>query len=251
MTDNSRNARIAGFLYVLLGIVAPLRLIYIPGKIFVTGDAAATAANIAANETLFRLGIASDLLAGTIVLFVTFALYRLFRDVDRRMAVLMVILGGLMVTPIYYVNTLNDAAALMLIRGGDYLAVFDKSQLDALALLFLRLHGHGVVVNEVFWGLWLFPFGWLIVRSGFLPRFLGVLLFVNGLAYLVVSLIALVWPQHNSAAANWLFPAMLGEVVVMLWLLVMGARDTRPANRSVQGCASGSAVSMQGGNPDE
>jgi len=225
MTDNSRNARIAGFLYVLLGIVAPLRLMYIPGKLFVRGDATATAANIAANEALFRMGIVSDLLAGTIVLFVTFALYRLFRDVDRRAAVLMVILGGLMVTPIYYVNTLNDAAALMLVRGGEYLSVFDEAQLDALALMFLRLHAHGVVANEVFWGLWLFPFGWLVIRSGFLPKFLGVLLFVNGLAYLAVSLVGLLWPQHDAVVADWLFPAMMGEVVVMLWLLVRGTRD--------------------------
>lgn len=103
MTSTSNNARIAGLLYVLLGIIAPLRLMYIPGKLFVSGDAATTAANIAANETLFRLGILSDLLAGTIVLFVTFALYRLFCDAERRAAVLMV-------TPIYYANTLNDAA---------------------------------------------------------------------------------------------------------------------------------------------
>lgn len=224
MTSTSKNARIAGLLYVLLGIVAPLRLMYIPGKLFVSGDAATTAANIAANETLFRLGILSDLLAGTIVLFVTFALYRLFRDVDRRAAVLMVILGGLMVTPIYYVNTLNDAAALMLVRGGDYLAVFDEAQLDALALMFLRLHGHGVVANEIFWGLWLFPFGWLVIRSGFLPKSLGALLYINGLAYLAVSLVGLLWPQHNAVVGDWLFPAMMGEVVVMLWMLVVGAR---------------------------
>ena len=225
MTTLSRNARVAGFLYVLLAVTAPVRLLYIPGQLFVRGDAGATAANIAAHEALFRFGIVTDLLAGTIVLFVTLALYRLFRDVDRGLASLVVILSGLMVTPIYFVNALNDVAALLLVRGGDHLAVFDRSQLDALALLFLRLHGHGVLVNEVFWGLWLFPFGVLVIRSGFLPRVLGWLLIINGIAYLIESMTGLVWPQHEARVSGLLFPALLGELVVMLWLLIMGARE--------------------------
>ena len=81
-----------------------------------------------------------------------------------------------------------------------------------------------MVANEIFWGLWLFPFGWLVIRSGFLPKLLGALLYINGLAYLAVSLVGLLWPQHNAVVGDWLFPAMMGEVVVMLWMLVVGAR---------------------------
>src|SRR5919109_4079782 len=116
MTSLSRNARIAGLLYLAL-MTAPLRLMYIPAKLFVTGNATATANNIAAHETLFRLGILSDLLTGTMAIFLTLALYRLFKNVDQDLARLVVILGALMVTPIYFMNTLNDAAALMFARG--------------------------------------------------------------------------------------------------------------------------------------
>src|SRR5206468_8437558 len=131
MTSLSRNARIAGLLYLTL-LTAPLRLIYIPGKLFVAGNASATANNIAAHETLFRFGIASDLFTGTMAIFLTLALYRLFKGVDQDLARLVVILGSLMVTPIYFVNTLNDIAALTLVRGADFLAAFEKPQREAL-----------------------------------------------------------------------------------------------------------------------
>src|SRR5919109_574920 len=173
MHPTDKAARVAGLLYLSL-MTAPLRLIYIPTTLFVAGNATATAANIAAHETLFRLGIVSDLFTGTMVIFLTLAFYRLLKVVDQNLAVLVVILGSLMVTPIYFLNTLNDAAALLLARGADFLSVFDKSQRDAMVVLFLRLHHQGILVNEIFWGLWLLPLAVLIYKSGFLPRFLGV-----------------------------------------------------------------------------
>ena len=156
MSSTHNPGRVAGFLYLLL-LAAPLRLIYIPTKLFVHGNATATANNIAAHETLFRFGIAGDLFTGTMVIFVALALYRLFKGVDQNLAVLMVILGGLMPAAIYFFNVLNDAAALMLVRGADFLSVFEKSQRDALAMLFLNLHGQRFVAGEIFYGLWLFP----------------------------------------------------------------------------------------------
>src|SRR6476660_9272935 len=167
MSSPHNPGRVAGFLYLLL-LGAPLLLIYIPSTLFVSGNATATANNIAAHETLFRLGILSDLFTGTMVIFLTLALYRLFKGVDQGLARLVVILGSLMVAPIYFLNTINDAAALLLVRGVDFLSVFEKPQRDALAMMFLRLHGHGILVNEVFWGLWLLPFGLLVYRSRFL-----------------------------------------------------------------------------------
>ena len=224
MSSTKNPGRVAGFLYLLLVITAPLRLMYIPSTLFVRGDATATANNIAAHELLFRLGIFADLLTGTIALFVVLALYRLFKQVDQNLAALMVILGGLMVVPIYFLNTLNDAAALLLVRGADFLSIFEKPHRDALAMLFLRLHHHGVVANQIFWGLWLFPFGLLVFRSGFLPRILGVWLIINGFAYLAISFTGLLLPQYENMAFNIAFPALLGEIAIMLWLLIKGAK---------------------------
>src|SRR5438067_4208575 len=215
MQPTKKNARIAGLIYFSMVFTAPLRLMYIPNALFVRGDASATASNILAHQTLFRLGILGDLLTGVIAIFVTLALYRLFKEVDQNLARLMVILGSLMVTPIYFVNTVNDAAALLLVRGGDFLSVFQKPQLDAMAMLFLRLHHAGVVANELFWGLWLLPFGVLVFRSRFLPRILGVWLILNGIAYAIICFIAVLAPQYEDAAFNRAFPVMCGELAIM------------------------------------
>jgi hypothetical protein len=223
MHPTVKAARIAGALYLSLVFVGPIRLIYIPEKLFVSGNATATANNIAAHEMLFRLGIAADLIGATIVIFVTLALYRLFKGVDQGLAALMVILGSLMVTPIYFVNSINDFAALTFARGASFLSAFDKPQRDALAMLFLRLQHHGVNANEIFWGLWLIPFGLLVFRSRFLPRILGVWLILNSLPYLATSLAGILFPQYESTVWNIGFPLTLGELAIMLWLLIRGA----------------------------
>ncbi|MDH4036043.1 MAG: DUF4386 domain-containing protein [Candidatus Krumholzibacteria bacterium] len=225
MTTVQRNARIAGLLYLLLTLVAPLRLLYIPGKLFVRGDAAATAANIAANETLFRLGIMSELACGVIVLFLTFALYRLFRDVDHQLAVLVVIVGGILPAAVDFLIVLNDIAALAFVSGADYLAAFDAPQRDALAHFFMRLHGQQVLAAEVLWGIWLFPLGMLAIRSRFIPRLFGYWLIINGIAYLALSVSGLVLPQYAAWVEMVTIPALLGEVAFMLWLLIKGARE--------------------------
>src|SRR5690348_13386967 len=135
MNSNRNPGRVAGILYLLL-LAAPLRLIYIPTKLFVTGNATATANNIAAHQTLFRMGIVADLFCGVVLIFLVLAFYRLFKGVDSYLAVLVVILGGVLPAAIDFFNVLNDAAALILVRGADFLSVFDKPQRDALAMLF-------------------------------------------------------------------------------------------------------------------
>lgn len=227
MSSLSRNARIAGLLYLTL-MTAPLRLIYIPSKLFVTGNASATAHNIAAHETLFRLGILSDLFTATMEIFLTLALYRLFKGVDEGLARLIVILGALMVTPIYFLNTINDAAALLLARGADFLSAFGPPQREAMVMVFLRMHGQGILANEIFWGLWLFPFGLLVYRSRFLPRILGVWLILNCFAYLATSATGILWPEYEQTVSNWAFPVMFGELAMMLWLIIMGAKERKP-----------------------
>lgn len=213
-----RDARIAGILYILLGVLGPVRLMYIPNALLVSGNAHATAANIASREATFRLAILTDLLAAVLGLFVALALFRLFRRIDRDLAALMVVLGGCMVTPIYFFNLVNDAAALVVARAPSYLAAFDQQQREGLVSLFLRLHAYGIVVNEMFWGLWLFPLGALILKSRLLPRFIAIFLFVNGAAYMLLSVLGILSPRLESTVSGLVFPALVGEVVAMLWL---------------------------------
>ena len=132
---------------------------------------------------------------------------------------------GLLQIPIMFVNVLNEIAALALLRGADFLSVFDQPQRQALAMQFLNLHGEGFVVAGIFWGLWLFPLAVLVYRSRFLPRFLGVWLIVNGFAYLVNSGTGLLLPRYQKAVETFTFPLLLGEVAFLLWLLIMGAKE--------------------------
>lgn len=224
MNSLDRQARVAGLLYVILAIVAPLRLMVIPSTLFVTGNAGATAANIAAHETLFRWGMASDAFVGTLLVFVVLALYRLLSGVNRTAAVVMLITGGILPAVIYFLNIANDAAALMLIRGAPYLDVFDTPQREALGFFFLRVHGQVVYAAETLWGVWLIPLAMLVFHSGFLPRLFGVWLLLNGLAYLVQSFVGLVVPAFSDSLETVCFPLQMGEVAFMLWLLLFGAR---------------------------
>jgi hypothetical protein len=239
MTSTRNPGRVAGFLYLLLCLSGPVRLIYIPSKLFVHGNAAATAGNIAAHESLFRFGVVSDLFVGVIVIFVALALYRLFRGVDQNLAVLIVILGGVLPAAIYFFNVLNDAAALTLVRGPDFLSAFDKPQREALTMLFLHLHDQGFIAGEIFYGLWLFPVGILTYKSRFLPRFLGVWLVINGFTYLVLSLTGFLLPQYANRVANITFPILTGEVAFTLWLLIIGAKPPVPAAATSSSSAGG------------
>ena len=223
MQPTNRTARVAGLLYLLMGIPAVFSFMYVSRTLIVRGDAAATANKILASETLFRLGIVAELISAVFFLLLVMALYRLLSGVNKNHARLMV--GLVLVSvAITFVNVLNNIAALTLFRGGDFLAVFDKPQREALAMLFLRLHSQGTFVNEIFWGLWLFPFGVLVMRSGFLPRILGVLLIVNCFAYLAGSLTWLLLPSYGNVVFQAIVPAVLGELWIWLWLLIKGVK---------------------------
>ena len=228
MSSTKHQARVAGFLYLLVALTAPLGLLYVPGKLIVSGNATATADNIRASEWLLRLGIASELIHQIIAIFLVLALYRLFKPVDEALARQVVILGALVSVPIMFVNVLNDVAALVLVSGADFLAVFEKPQLDALAYLFLRLHDQGIIVASVFWGLWLFPFGMLVIRSGFIPRLFGILLMIAGASYLASSFTTLVVPQYAPLVSKVALPLQFGELPIIFWLLIWGARPRRP-----------------------
>jgi hypothetical protein len=223
MSFTKNPGRFAGLLYVLTSILGFFAMGYVPDKLIVHGNATATASNIAAGETLFRLGIAGQLVGQAGFIFVALALYDLLKVVNRRQALLMVTLIVISV-PIAFVNELNSLAAAALIRGADFLSVVDRPQREALAMLFVNLHGRGLVVAEMFWGLWLFPLAWLVYKSRFLPRFLGVWLGLAGVSWVVLSLTGIVLPQYQDRVNSYLQPAIIGEIVFMLWLLIKGAK---------------------------
>jgi hypothetical protein len=214
--------RVAGLWYLLLCVIGPLRLIYIPSKLFVRGNATATVNNIAAHEWLFRFGMVGDLVGAVILIFLVLAFYRLFREVDQYLAVLVMILGGVMPALIYFVNVVSDAGALMIVRGPDFLSVFDKPQRDALVILLLRLHDQQITAAEILWGLWLLPLAILVYRSRFLPRFLGVWLVINGFAYVIMSFTGELFPQYQDKVFIISQPALFGELALMLWLVIKG-----------------------------
>lgn len=223
MQPTKHTARLAGALYVLLGLTAPFSLIYVPTTLFVRGNATATAGKVLASEMTLRLGMVNELLSVVVCIFLVMTLYRLFNQVDKMQASLMVILS-VVSTPITFLGVVLEIGALTAFRGADYFNVFSKGQLDALALFFIGLHGKTILVNEIFWGLWLIPFGILVIRSGFLPRILGILLIVNGVAYFVVSLTGLLVPEYSNVVERYAFFAQLGEVWIMFWLLIRGAK---------------------------
>jgi len=172
---------------------------------------------------MFRLSIMADLVGQVIFICLAIALYRLLSGVNKTWAGLMVAFV-LVSAAVGFVNTLNDIAALTLFRGADFLTVFDKPQRDALGMLFIRLHSQGIFIDEMFWGLWLFPFGLLVFRSGFLPRLIGGWLMINCFGYVALSFIALLFPPYYETAFGLAQPVLFGELAIMLWLLIKGAK---------------------------
>ncbi|MEN3370927.1 MAG: hypothetical protein V7609_3070 [Verrucomicrobiota bacterium] len=224
MSSLKKQSRIAALLYFISCLPAPFALLYVPGVLIVRGDAAATANNIRDSEALLRLGMAVELFSATVVIFAMLAFYRLFKPVSHKHAMAMMILF-LISIPISYLNVLNDLAALTLARGPAFLtAVFDKAQLDALVLFFLRLHNQGVILAQIFWGLWLFPFGIAVMRSGFIPRFVGIATIAAGSGYVISSSVSLFLPASAQGLGQLAMILGVGELA-FFWLLIWGAKD--------------------------
>ena len=230
MKSAKRTARLAGLLYLLGGLPAPFSLIYLPSALIVPGDAIATANKVRASELLLRIGIMADLYSAIIFTFVALTLYRLLKDVDHDQAVLMVILW-LVSVPIAFINVLNRLAALILVSGADFLSGFAHGQSEAMAMVFLRLYSQGNIVNQIFWGLWLLPFGILVYKCGFIPRILGVLLAIACFAYVASSVTLLLSPHYGRIVSGWMtLPEGLGELPIVLWLLIKGVRTQPPGD---------------------
>ncbi|HLW35131.1 MAG TPA: DUF4386 domain-containing protein [Chthoniobacterales bacterium] len=237
MNAIKKQAHIAGILYVSASITAVFSWIYVAGKIFVRDDATATANNIRSFETLLRFGIAGELIGSILFIFVVLTLYRLFRAVSEKHAMAMAILL-LISTPISLLAVLGELAALIVAGGGTFLSAFDQHQLDSLSYLFFRLHGQALVISQVFWGLWLFPFGVLVIRSGFIPRFLGYLLWIAAFGQLANSAAALLSPGYRQAVGQFADPVQMAELPIIFWLLIWGAKDPGIAREAIPAGAS-------------
>ena len=224
--------RVVGAWYLLLVFAGPLRLIYIPNKLFVAGNAAATANNIAAHPWLFRSGMVSLLFGAVVLIFLTLAFYRLFKDVDQQLAVLLVITGGIMPALINFVNTATDGVVLTLASGTGFASALEPSQRANLVGLFLHFHHQQIVAAEVLWGVWLFPMGLLTYRSGFLPRLIGVWLLINGAAYVILSLTGILFPDYQDKVFTYSQPALFAELAITFWLLIKGAPTRSGLDRS-------------------
>jgi hypothetical protein len=217
--------RSAGILYLLVALIGPIGLVYVPNKLFVFGDAGATAAAVRGSEWLLRTGIACDLLHQTLEAFLVIELYRLFAPVSRRLAQQMAILGFIPI-PIVFLNTLNALAVIVLLSGASFLAPFNELQLESLAYMFVRLHSLGMSLASVFWGLWLIPLGALTLRSGLSPRPVGVLVGIAGIGYLIEVFSRLIVPSSAPYLSPVALPLQALELVFILWLLIAGFGKT-------------------------
>lgn len=219
-------ARVAGFLYLLLGALAFFGL---PAHWIMPGAVATVARSIMASETEFRLRILSNLLVGILNVFVVLALYQLLKPVSKSMASLMVIFNLLGVA-ISMLNEVNRVAALLLVSGAGYTTGFTANQVHALVLFFLELWLYGFLIAALFWGLWLFPMGYLVFKSGFIPRVLGILLMIGCFGYLINSFaVFLAIPNYQ---LNIVIFTGVGEVLFPLWLLIRGVNVERWQKRA-------------------
>lgn len=238
MHSTRATARFAGIVYLLFSLLAMFGYFYVPGRFIDVGNAAETARRITEDPLLYRLGILASLLGHMLFIVLALSLYKLFREVDRVQAMWLVALvcvgvAGELVTLGYRM------APLLLPSGADDRSPFTKSQLDALALGFIRLGASTSVILTMIWGLWLFPFGTLTIKSGWFPKLLGYLLYASGAGYTITCAVQIAFPDGFRAISAFVRPLAFGELVVVLWLAIVGAK-VRPGE--VQAGATGAAA---------
>jgi hypothetical protein len=235
-TSPNKVARIAGLLYGPLMLPLGLfGLMYIPTVLVVAGDAVTTTKNIMANIGLFRLSIATAIIVQVTHIFIVLLLYKLLKPVNKNLASLMVIFM-LVGIPITMLNELNHAAVLLLLSGADYLKVFTEGQLQALVLMFHNLHEYVINSNaSIFWGLWLFPMGYLVIKSDFISKIPGVLLIMAGSGYIVDTFAKILSPNYGTTIiATIIMVTAFGEIVFPFWLLIKGVNVEKWKKRALE-----------------
>ena len=228
MRPNKNTARMAGALYFIYIIIHVFADVVGRSKLIVYGDAATTAQNIMASGGQFRVGFISDLLAVLIFLLAAWALYVLLKPVNENLALLFLLLnmGGVV---IQCVSDLFLMASPMLLSGADYLNVFQVAQLQALALFSLDLYKNGFMIAQLFYGAWLFPLGYLVFKSGFIPRILGILLMVHCVFWLMTFLQFFFFPGFTAITYISYPLGFVAEFGLSLWLMIWGVKEPKPS----------------------
>ncbi len=223
MTARNKTARIAGTLYLILIICGIINLLYIPSKFIVWTDASKTFENIVNSEFLFRLGIVSGIITFLTFLLLPLVLYKLLSKVNKVYASLMV-LFALVSIPISFINILNKFSTLTLISKAEYLQELEITELQTQVMLHLDYYNNGIELSQIFWGLWLFPFGYLVYKSGFLPKLLGILLMAGCFGYLITFFGGFLYGDFHKTIFSTIvgLPASIGEIGICLWLLILG-----------------------------
>lgn len=220
-----KTARFAGLLYLILTISGVYSLMFVSSQIIVQGDAVSTSKNILASEFLFRTSIINNIFSNTIWLFLALALYQLFKKVNKNLSKLMLAMVIVQIPTVFIMAAFN-ITSLMILKG-EILETFQLSQRQDLAMLFLKINDYGTLTLEMFWGLWLFPFGLLVYKSGYIPRILGVLLIIAGIAYVVDSSIFMLFPNYCAFVKQpILILVAIGEISITLWLLIKGIKNS-------------------------
>lgn len=223
MESLNKTSKLAGVLYIIITIIAPFSMLYVPNKLIVAGDALATAANIQASQGLFRAAIASDALVFLLEIALTVLVYQLVKPVDQTLA-LIATYARLGMTVIQGINVLNYIFVLLLVSGAGYLSTFASGQPEALASLFLHAHDSAALIWGLFFGLHLLFLGYLAFKSGYMPKWLGVLLLVTSVLYLAQGFGTLLFPQAEATLKSLISLAFI-EIAFPLWLLVKGVKD--------------------------
>ncbi len=228
MTDissNKRTARFAGLLYLGVVIAGIFSLMFVPSQLIDWDNAATTFNNLVNGAMLYRMGIVSGLVCYAFFLFLPIVLYKLLKPINDYYAKLMVLLAVISV-PMYFINVQHQFTVLSLLGDANYLHLYSQEQLHALVMLHLEQYENGMRVIHIFSGLWLLPFGYLVYKSRFLPKFFGVLLMIGCFGYLINFLgSALIANYAATGIGRFVsLPASIGEIGICLWLLVAGVK---------------------------
>lgn len=218
------TGRLAGFVYLLIVITGIFNLAYVPSQLIDMSDAVTTVNNIAENEFLFRCSIVAGVLSYVFFLILPFILFDIFKDVNRNCAVMMVVLAAFSV-PISIFNMVDKYNVLTILSNAQYLDGLSSEQIQMQVMLLLKSYSNGIGIVQIFWGLWLLPFGYLVFKSGYIPKILGVLLMLGFLSYSIFFFKALLFPELSLPGII-RRPGSIGEIGSCLWLLIMGVKDS-------------------------
>ncbi|SHL52739.1 protein of unknown function [Chryseobacterium contaminans] len=226
MESNTKTARWAGFIYLIVVITGFFSLMYVPTKLIEWENPEQTFNNISSSKPLFSLSIASSILCYIAFTLLPLALYKLLKNVNGSYAKLMVILA-LISVPISFINLQNKLSVLTIIEGADYLKIYKAEELQAQVMMLLKNYNNGILIVQIFWGLWLYPFGYLVYKSGFLPKILGIFLMLGCLGYVLNVLGRIVIPEFSSYPISGYItlPASIGEIGICIWLLMVGVKN--------------------------